>query len=154
MSWLTPHLAETAPFIARAVPWLFLFDALMVTGVVISGASLMKFRARLTAGEARRLAETTPFRRIHNGLVRGRRLLVSGILITASGVAVAWAAGALTRDLFEFFFVVVFGGLYAPSYFAIRVIEELLGLTVDRVDELLKQSSKNSLNGEAPGSMS
>jgi hypothetical protein len=154
MSSLIPHLAETAPFMARALLWLFVFDVLLVIGTVIGGVALMKFRARLTVEEARRAAEATPYRQVHDGLVRGRRGLVSAVIITAIGVLVAWAAGRLTRDLFEFFVVIMFAGIYGPCYVAIRVFEELFRLTADRVDELLKQSLTSSTNREGPGSMS
>jgi hypothetical protein len=140
MSSLIPNLAEAAPFFGRALPWLFAFDALLVIGVLIGAIAMMKFRARLTVEEARRVADITPYRDFHRNLVWARRCLMTSALVVVSGVLAALVAGHLPRHLLELFIVIFFGALCLPLYFAIYVLAETFRLTADRLDQLLASS--------------
>jgi hypothetical protein len=139
MSFLTPRLTERAPDLARFVPWFLVLSALIILATVTAGVLLMRFRARLTVAEARRIATTTSFREIHRNMVRAKRLVTEAILIVAAGVLVAWTAGVLTPELIEFFLVAGTAG-FGSAYFGVAVLEAVFRRVADRFDDLLKGS--------------
>jgi hypothetical protein len=134
LSFLTPHLAERAPDLARLVPVFLVLSALMVIATVIAGVLLVRFRARLTVAEARGSPRQRPFGR------STKRFVTEAILIVAAGVLVAWTSGVLTPELIEFFFVAV-TAFCGSAYFGVAVLEAVFRRMADRFDDLLKASS-------------
>jgi hypothetical protein len=138
LKFLTPHLADTMPGVAKAIPWLLLLDALMIAGGIVAVFALTNYRIRLTREDANQLIvghQGNFFRVSYRFLVSARRSLIGlGVIVTLT-----WIVLSLTNNispaLTEVFLLVILGGVIFPSYLAVRMLE----VSFERVAETLER---------------
>ena len=141
--FLTPHLANSAPEVAAAVPYLFAVDALAFLTAIIAAVLMVRFHSRLTSEQRSALiAKNWPLtlRELERRLRRARLPL----LIFAAVVLLVWLAlvstGNADAQLYEIIFVVIYVGLIAPAAFGLLVLQGAFRFSAEQLER--KQSQE------------
>src|ERR1043165_7752013 len=141
VKFLTPHLANSLPELASAIPYLLAIAGLTFLMAVAAGVCLVRFHSRLTIEHTNALiAKNWPstLRRLERRLQLGRLLLLAFPVLTfVVWMALVWTGNA-DPMLSEIFFVVIYIGLIVPAVFGLLVLKAAFRISAEQLE--LKRS--------------
>lgn len=139
----TPHLAQKMPWVAAALPWLLLIDAVMFVAALIGSVSLARRAARMTAEEARASVAGSQYRIYRDSsrhLRVARRAVVIGAALDVIAVAILLITDRLSPELSDIFFLVIGIGFFLPLYLSLSVLEKGFSVFAKQCETILRIS--------------
>jgi hypothetical protein len=137
-----PHLAKTMPVVTSLFPWLLVLMGLMVVGALVAAIDLARYSLRLTQAEAQAASERVGsdyHRSFARYLRRVKLVLRVGGVVGFLFLGVVGASGSLRPDWAEFFFCVVYLGLWTPFYIAFGLLARGFEKVAKRMEQLLRE---------------
>jgi hypothetical protein len=132
------------PWVAKAFPWLLIFDAVMVLSALTAAIFLVRRGSRMTAEETRGLIAGNQYRAYRDSSRHfrlARRAVVIGAGLDVIAVAILLIIDRLSPELADIFFLVIGIGFFAPLYISLSVLEKSFTMFAERCERLLDKSA-------------
>ena len=132
------------PWVAKAFPWLLMFDAVMVLSALTAAISLVRRASRMTAEETRGLIAGNQYRAYRDSsrhLRLARRAVVIGAAVDVIAAAILLITNRLSPELADIFFLIIGVGFFVPLYLSLSVLEKGFSVFAKQCESLLQKST-------------